>query len=130
MSKYVVLIFLIACGTSQDRGNDVPQAVPVAVRAADKTVPLALTVITAADNVTRLPGAEVFVLHASGRLERIGATDQFGGIEVQRAAFLEPQAPAIGVLVCHPVFYCGMLRTEEVAARTESTIALATRVIR
>jgi hypothetical protein len=79
--------------------------------------------------VTRLPGADAFIIHSNGQVERVGASDQFGRIEVGRAPFLNGD-PAIGVMGCHPVFYCGVLRTEDMTARTEGTIALATRVIR
>jgi len=33
-------------------------------------------------------------------------------------------------MVCHPVFYCGIIREPELAVREEMTIALATRVMR
>lgn len=130
MFRYLILIIFVACGTLPTASEQVPNAGPAVGRPADATVPLALTVITAADNITRLPGADVHIIHASGRVEGVGVSDQFGRVEVQRDAFLSEEAPAIGVLVCHPVFYCGLLRTDEVVARTESTIALATRVIR
>lgn len=89
---------------------------------------LAITVITAADNATRLPGADIYIVHATGTA-RAGATDQFGRIELERAS-LNPDSSFLGVMVCHPVFYCGMLRGEDIHGRGEMTIALATRVVR
>lgn len=128
MIRYLCLSVLIACGTGPTAREAVPP--PATEQGTGTTGSLALTVITAADNVTRLPAAEVFVIHVDGRVEPVGITDQFGRVQVQRGPFLDNDAPAIAVMVCHPVFYCGVLRTEEVATRTESTIALATRVIR
>lgn len=36
----------------------------------------------------------------------------------------------MGVVICHPVFYCGILREDDIKGRGEITIALATRVAR
>jgi hypothetical protein len=94
---------------------------------ADSVQTITITVITAADNTTRLPGADVDLIQRSGQIENVGRTDQFGVITIRRNRI---ESDAVGVMVCHPVFYCGVLRSPDLTRRTDVTIALATRVIR
>jgi len=123
------LVVLVACRTVPPASNEVGTTDPVAQQAGSAGELFRLTVITAADNVTRLPGADAFVIHSNGLIEQVGASDQFGRIDLRRRPFLG-ENPAIGVMVCHPIFYCGILRTDDMAERAEGTIALAIRVIR
>lgn len=118
--------FLVSCRTPQTGIRSAPTVRSVAER---RSGPFKLTVITAADNVTRLPGAQVFVLHSDGRIESVGMTDQFGSVVIPRTAIVDADM-RIGVMVCHPVFYCGIIREQELTIRDEMTIALATRVMR
>ena len=79
---------------------------------------LSVTVITASDKVTRLPGADVYIIGSTGTVEHVGTTDQFGHIEL-RHDFASSDSPALGVMVCHPVFYCGILRAEDLNRRQD-----------
>jgi hypothetical protein len=85
---------------------------------------IVLRVISASDNATRIPGAEVFTVGNQGTLSRVGATDTFGEIRIDRSA-LSTRENAIAIVVCHPVFFCGALRADYVAPRDEMTLALA-----
>jgi hypothetical protein len=92
--------------------------------AAARSDTILLRVISAADNATRIPGAEVFVVGDHGALVRIGATNTYGEIKVRRSA-LTTSSNAVAIVVCHPVFFCGALRSEDVAPRDQATLALA-----
>jgi hypothetical protein len=90
---------------------------------------LVITVITASDNMTRLPGADVSVVRSTGAV-RVGTTDQFGRVELKRDLFANGDSSFVGVMICHPVFYCGILREDDLHGRGEITIVLATRIAR
>lgn len=83
-----------------------------------------LRIISASDNASRIPGAEVFSVGDHGALVRIGVTDTYGEIRVNRSA-LPKSGNAVAIVVCHSVFFCGALRADYVAPRDEMTLALA-----
>lgn len=92
--------------------------------ATPKTTRFELTVITAADNRTVIPGADVVVIEATGHARTIGKTDRFGAVEVALTT------PWRAILVCHPLFSCGALRPEDVEGFATRTIALPPIVLR
>ncbi|MGH9419283.1 MAG: hypothetical protein ACRD3J_04855 [Thermoanaerobaculia bacterium] len=108
----VVLLVLTGCAHAQEQG------------AAKRSDIVLLRVISAADNATRIPGAEVFSVGDRGALTKIGSTDTYGEIKVKRAA-VTTSTNAVAIVVCHPVFFCGALRSEYIASRDEATLALA-----
>jgi hypothetical protein len=110
-----LLIFTAACAHAQPPS------------AAKRSEVVLLTVISAADNATRIPAAEVFAVGDRGALMRLGATDLNGEITVGRMV-LTTEANAVAVVVCHPMFFCGALRAEYIAPRDEATLALAVAV--
>jgi hypothetical protein len=129
MFKYLPLLLALGCCSSLTSSALTDET--AAVRKSDPILPLTVTVILASDNVTRLPAADVYVIQSDGATKRVGMTDQFGRIEIRRDLLQSPGAPPLlGIMVCHPVFYCGILREEDIDRRTERTIALAIRVIR
>jgi hypothetical protein len=84
---------------------------------------LEVTVISASDNRTRIPGAEIVLLDLSGE-RHLGKTDEFGNIEIDLAR------PWRAVLICHPLFSCAALRPADVDGFETRTIALAPVVLR
>jgi hypothetical protein len=91
---------------------------------AQRSSTVLLKVISASDNATRIPAAEVFTVGDHGALVRVGVTDTYGEIKLDRAA-LPKSSNVVAILVCHPVFFCGALRADYVAARDEMTLAIA-----
>ena len=106
-----VLAMLPNCGHAQ--------SAPAARSAA-----ILLRVISAKDNATRIPGAEVFSVGDRGALVRIGVTGTYGEIRIDRSV-LPKSGSVIAIVVCHPVFFCGALRADYVAPRDEVTLAIA-----
>lgn len=83
-----------------------------------------LRVISAADNATRIPSADVFTIGDQGALILLGQTNMFGEIKIDRSV-LPKKDNVIAIVVCHPMFFCGALQTDYVTPRDEMTIALA-----
>lgn len=114
MRKAVVIIALIVAGCAHGQKSETSRRSDIVL----------LRVINAADNATRIPGAEVFSVGDHGALTKIGSTDANGEIRIKRTA-VTVSPNAVAVVVCHPVFFCGALRGEYVAKRDEATLALA-----
>lgn len=112
VSVIAALVLLANCAAAQQRPT------------AHRSEAILLRVLNAADNATRIPGAEVFAVKDQGALGRIGVTDVNGYIKVPRSA-LTTSGNAVAVVVCHPVFFCGAQRVEDLAPRDEATLALA-----
>ncbi|HJQ12880.1 MAG TPA: hypothetical protein VJ840_17750 [Gemmatimonadaceae bacterium] len=83
-----------------------------------------LTVITAADFRTPIPGAEVVVIDALGGTVLIGVTDRFGALNIQ------VPRPWSAIVICHPLFSCSALRPRDVAGSEARTIAMGPLVLR
>jgi len=125
MLKCAFVCITLACSAAGTGGSHAASAVPIE----QETSTLSITVITASDNMTRLPGADISVVRSTG-LVRVATTDQFGHIELRHDVLMNSDSSFIGVMICHPVFYCGLLRDDDISGRGEITIALATRVAR
>jgi hypothetical protein len=125
--KYALVLLVLGCSTTKTRVSG--GAIAVAAQQETSLSLLAITVITASDNMTRLPGAAIYIVRAEGAAH-VGTTDQFGRVVLERALWMNADEAFFGLMVCHPIFYCGILRDEEIQGRGETTIALATRVAR
>src|SRR5688572_19127186 len=116
--KCAFVLITLACSAASTGGSHGSTSVPIE----QETSVLAITVITASDNITRLPGAEISVVRSTGVM-RAGTTDQFGHIELKRDLLMNSDSYFMGVMICHPVFYCGILREDDIKGRGEITIA-------
>jgi hypothetical protein len=110
----LILTLLVVTGCAHAQVHEAPK----------RSDTILLRVISAADNATRIPGAEVFSVGDRGALMKIGSTDAYGQIKVRHSA-VTTSMNAVAIVVCHPVFFCGALRGEYIAPRDEATIALA-----
>jgi hypothetical protein len=123
-TKNVLLLLLVAVACSHHQ-NAGPASAAVANVTSLPPSNLTVKVITASDNATRLPGADVFVIRGTGSVERLGTTDEFGLLVIKRDALTNGGIPPVGIMFCHPAFFCGILRADDVAHREDPTIALA-----
>jgi hypothetical protein len=85
-----------------------------------------LTVLNAADNSTGIPGVKIAVIGYDGGEEAVAETDAWGQVDLPAAILGRSRL----VTVCHPLFYCGALRKEDLAGLQKRTIAIAPLVLR
>jgi hypothetical protein len=114
--RFAVLLVTVSACAASDRANHQSNVI----------APLEITVINASNTSEGLPGAEVTVLDNWGRERAIGYTDTWGRITLTAAQ----RSKAHNIVVCSPLFYCGVLRLQEFGLRQSQTLALAPIVLR
>jgi hypothetical protein len=121
MKGLLLVVLLAACASSSSTTASDVAGGPGPVG------PLSITVITAADNKTVVPGAEAYVTVLGNEPRLIAKSNAFGELEI-KATDLQTQWSTL--LVCHPLFYCGAFRHSDLEGFQSKTIALAPLILR